>query len=157
MQSLELEERMQRRSFVNIAAGIGGILGTSQVFKPKILLGVGVSDFLKGKTAGNLFYTKEAPGKWSKKVRAHIPIIEKSGNTVQVTTKHKSVDWDHYIVKHVIYDEKFEYLDEVMFKPDKTKWKKTTYSEFKLDEVPDVFFVMSYCNKHDGWIEVYGA
>ena len=148
---------MQRRSFISFATGIGGVLGASRVFAPKDLLAANVTDYLKGKTAGNLFYTKDAPGKWSKKIRAHIPIIEKDGNEIQITTKHKSIDWDHYIVKHVIFDEKFAYLDEFMFKPDKSKWKKTTYSQFKLDKVPDIFFVMSYCNKHDGWIEVYGA
>ena len=148
---------MQRRSFISLAAGISSALGASRVFAPKEILGAGASDILASNAAGNLFYTKDAPGRWSKKIRAHIPIIEKDSNEIQVITKHKSVDWDHYNVKHVIYDQNFKYLDEVMFKPDKTKWKKTTYCSFKLDNIPDVFLVMSYCNKHDGWIEAYGA
>ena len=134
---------MLRRSFISFAAGISGALGASRLFAPDDLLAANVTDYLKGKTAGNLLYTSDAPGKWSKKIRAHIPIIERDGDEIQITTKHKSIDWDHYIVKHVIFDDKFGYLDEVMFKPDKSKWKKTTHSQFKLESVPDVFFVMN--------------
>ncbi|MGZ8227659.1 MAG: hypothetical protein ACXWT3_13645 [Methylococcaceae bacterium] len=52
----------------------------------------------------NIYYTKEAPGRWGEKVATHLPNIEiqKTGGyvAVKVVTAHEMKDHEHYIVKH---------------------------------------------------------
>ncbi|WP_299018112.1 hypothetical protein [uncultured Photobacterium sp.] len=78
---------MDRRDFIRFS--MAGIVA------PKLALaGVPDSPF-----AGSVFYTKDAPGRWSKKVGGHLPNLEidKSAGLIQVVTGHEMQGFDHYI------------------------------------------------------------
>jgi len=100
--------------------------------------------------AGGVYYTKDAPGRWSKKAGGHLPAIEVSGKKIQVTTSHAMSGYDHYIIKHIILNDKFEFLAEKMFDPMKDK----PVSQFSLDDHSGRIHVLSVCNKHDTWLNI---
>jgi len=64
-------------------------------------------DAIKSPLAGSVFYTMDSPGRWAKKAVAHVPQIERSGDKIEVSTGHPMDGHVHYIVKHVVLDEKF--------------------------------------------------
>lgn len=141
---------MNKRSFIRLAA-FGSAAG---VIAPKsVLASAEKADKLTG--AGGLFYTKDAPGRWSKKVAGHLPNVEidKSGAStkVQVVTSHEMRGFDHYIIKHTILNEKFEYITEDVFDPMTTK---APISEFDLGNYSGRIHVLSMCNIHDIWLNV---
>jgi len=57
---------------------------------------------------GKMFYTKEAPGRWSGKEGSHAPNIEleqtSNGTSVKIVTGHGMGNFEHYIVKHILLD-----------------------------------------------------
>jgi len=103
--------------------------------------------------AGGLFYTKDAPGRWSEKVAGHLPSIELipggEGITVKVLTGHEMKGYEHYIVKHMLLNEHFEFIAEKMFDP---MTDKIPMSEFTLGDYSGRLNVVSMCNKHDVWL-----
>lgn len=138
---------MQRRTFFRL--GFVG-LGSSLVV-PRIAL-AGISERTM---AGGVYYTKDAPGRWNKKVTSHLPNIEvdKTGNDaiVRVLTRHTMDDYEHYIVKHMLLDRDFQFLDEKMFNPLKDK---EPLSEFSLGQYSGPIYALSVCNQHDSWLDV---
>ncbi len=136
---------MERRDFIGLTvAGLGASL-----VAPK--LAVAGSD--QQSMAGGVFYTKENPGRWSKKVAGHLPKIEiecSNGNvTIQVLTAHGMDGYQHYIVKHVLLDKNYNVLDEKMFDPMKDKVPMST---FELNDYKGTVYALSMCNKHDVWL-----
>lgn len=135
---------MDRRDFIRLSvAGAGvGLIAPSQ-----ILAG---SD--KQVTA-DIYYTKDAPGRWSGKVATHLPSIEieKTGGkvTVKVVTAHEMKDYEHYIVKHVLLDQNYKFIDEHLFDPTK---EKAALSTFTLQDYSGPVYALSMCNKHDLWL-----
>jgi len=106
--------------------------------------------------AGGLFYTKDAPGRWSKKVGGHLPNIETAKGAggkleVKVVTAHEMKGYEHYIVKHVLLDKDFRFIDERMFNP---TVDKAPISTFTLDAYQGPLHALSVCNKHDTWLNV---
>jgi len=100
--------------------------------------------------AGGLYYTKDAPGRWSKKAAGHLPTIEVTGKSIKVITPHSMNDYEHYIVKHIILDKDFKFVAETMFKPGKDS---AAISEYTL-ETSGPIHVLSVCNKHDTWMSI---
>ncbi|MGZ8191676.1 MAG: desulfoferrodoxin family protein [Methylococcaceae bacterium] len=102
---------------------------------------------------GNIYYTKDAPGRWSKKVATHLPNIEiqKAGGnvTVKIVTAHEMKDYEHYIVKHVLLDQNYKCIDEYLFHPAKDK---AAISTFTLRDYNGPIYALSMCNKHDLWL-----
>ncbi len=136
---------MERRNFIGLS-----IAGISAGLIPS------TSAFAKNKEknmAGGVFYTKQNPGRWSKKIAGHLPniSIENSNGkvTVQVVTAHGMDGYTHYIVKHVLLDEDYNFLDEKMFDPTKDK---APISTFELKNYKGKVYALSMCNKHDVWI-----
>ena len=140
---------MDRRKFIESAAlgvSAGVILPTAALASKEIcdtpIIG-----------AGGLFYTQDAPGRWSKKVAGHLPSVELisggEGVTVKVLTGHEMKGYEHYIVKHMLLNEHFEFIDEKMFDPMKDK---VPMSEFSLGDYSGRLNVVSMCNKHDVWL-----
>ncbi len=140
---------MKRRDFMRlglVGAGVSALSVMPQMASaqtaPAQLLG-----------AGGLFYTKDNAGRWSGKVATHLPSaqIEKSatGTTVTVTTAHEMNGFEHYIVKHVLLDHNYQFLDEHFFNP---AVDKTASSSFKLKDYAGVLHIVSMCNKHDVWL-----
>nr|VFJ90326.1 MAG: superoxide reductase [Candidatus Kentron sp. LFY] len=143
---------MQRRNLIGLtlAGAVSGIL------MPKAVLGDPEAD-TSGKSAdpmaGGVFYTEEAPGRWKGKEKGHLPIIrveKKPGKaSVQVTTGHEMKGHEHYIIKHILLDENYRFLDEKMFDPSKDK---VPISIFSMDKYRGPIYALSVCNKHDTWL-----
>ncbi|PHS70059.1 MAG: hypothetical protein COB22_08420 [Cycloclasticus sp.] len=136
---------MDRRSFIRLSAA-----GTAAgIIAPTSVLATSSS------MAGGLYYTKDAPGRWSKKVGSHLPLISTSKNgsstAIEVVTPHGMTGYEHYIVKHMILNEKFEFVAETMFDPTKDK---SPISQYDLGSYSGRIHVLSVCNKHDTWLNI---
>jgi len=133
---------MDRRNFIRLSAlgATAGIVVPSQV----LASATGTASM-----AGGVYYTKEAPGRWAAKAGPHTPVVNVSGKKVMVTTPHEMKGYDHYIVKHMILDDKFEFVGEKLFNPMKDQ---TAISEFSLDGYSGRIHVLSVCNLHDTWM-----
>lgn len=104
-------------------------------------------------------YTKQNPGKWSKKVAGHLPKVKVEGNKVTVTTTHGMTD-EHYIVRHTIVSRNGDVLGEKTFSPSDAEAK----SVFELPNVNSKYvwdtatlYATSFCNKHDLWVTEFEA
>ncbi|HHJ39063.1 MAG: hypothetical protein AXA67_01415 [Methylothermaceae bacteria B42] len=107
----------------------------------------------KPQLAGGLYYTREAPGRWKGKEGGHVPKIQISKDKgtvrVQVITAHEMNGCEHYIVKHIVLDGKYRFLDEHMFDPENDQ---EPVSLFSLGRYRGQIYVLSVCNKHDTWL-----
>jgi superoxide reductase len=138
---------MDRRQFIRLGlVGVG-----SSIVAPKIVLG-GVA---KQQMAGGVYHTAGAPGRWDKKVSSHLPNIEVQkqgdGAIVKVLTRHTMEKYEHYIVKHMLLDKDFQFVEEKMFDPLNDK---EPASEFVLENYSGAIHVLSVCNIHDTWMNV---
>ncbi|MFQ5685320.1 MAG: desulfoferrodoxin family protein [Candidatus Scalindua sp.] len=104
-------------------------------------------------------YTKQNPGKWSKKVGGHLPKVNVEGNKVTVTTTHGMTD-EHYIVRHTIVSRNGDVLGEKTFSPSDAEAK----SVFELSGARPInvwdtttLYATSFCNKHDLWVTEFEA
>lgn len=138
---------MDRRTFIRL-----GTLGSAaSVVAPRIVL----AGLPESPLAGGLYYTQDAPGRWSGKVQTHLPKLDidkrADGIAVQVLTPHEMKGFEHYIVKHVLLDQKFGFLQEKLFNP---QTDKTPRSEFTLKDYRGPLYALSMCNLHDVWLNV---
>jgi superoxide reductase len=136
---------MDRRNFIRLGFA-GAVTG---IIAPKLVL-AGSSDM-----AGGLYYTKDAPGRWSKKAGGHLPNIEVSkgsdGVSLHIVTSHEMKGYEHYIIKHVVLDKDFKFIAENMFDPTKDK---AAISDIAIGSYQGPVNVLSVCNKHDTWLNV---
>ncbi|BCX88419.1 superoxide reductase [Methylomarinovum tepidoasis] len=106
--------------------------------------------------AGGVYYTQDLPGRWKGKEAGHVPRMEVLGRVgglhIRVTTAHPMDGCRHYIVKHVILDGKYRFLDEHLFDPEKDK---VPVSEFNLGTYRGQIYLLSMCNLHDVWLATY--
>jgi superoxide reductase len=143
---------MNRRNFVRygFAASVAGLI------VPKLTLADQKESPLKSKMAGSIYYTKDSPGRWNKKVGGHLPeikILEKINGKIKlnVVTTHAMQGYEHYIVKHILLDKDFKFLAENMFNPAKDK---KPLSNFTITAYSGPLYALSVCNKHDTWVNV---
>ena len=139
---------MDRRQFIGaVAAGaaLTAVANTS-------VAGAKEADNLASIFEGSFYLTKENPGRWAAKAAGHLPVVEvsKAGgkSTVKVTTPHEMSGYEHYIVKHQLFDEKMNLLGETMFDPT----KDAPVSSYDVADYSGVLYAMSVCNKHDVWV-----
>jgi len=136
---------MDRRNLIRL--GVAGLAGG--IIAPKLALAGGSSSSM----AGGVFYTKDAPGRWSKKAAGHLPVIELDKNAnnvaVRIVTGHEMKGYEHYIIKHVLLNRDFEFIDEKMFNPMKDS---VPISTFELANYSGRLHALSVCNKHDTWL-----
>ena len=103
--------------------------------------------------AADIYFTKEAPGRWAGKVATHLPNIEinKSATetTITVVTPHEMKGYEHYIVKHIILDKDYKFINEHLFDPNKDSLASST---FVLKNYQGTIYALSLCNKHDLWL-----
>lgn len=139
---------MDRRSFIRISmAG-----AATSIIAPKLVLAGSLNNKISSNSmAGGLYYTKDSPGRWAKKAGSHSPILVKTDSGVQVVTGHPMKAGKHWIVKHVLLDENFKFIDEHMFNP---VADKSAVSDFKLNGKSGAVYALSVCNKHDSWLSV---
>ena len=102
-------------------------------------------------TAGSFYYTEDAPGRWSQKVEGHLPRFEREGVLVEVTTGHEMNPFEHYIVKHQLFDETFRLIAEKMFNP---LTERAPVSRHNVTGHSNRIYALSVCNKHDAWLNV---
>ena len=137
---------MERRDFIRLSVVSVG----TGIAAPTMVL---ANSEKQVKGASDIYYTKEDPGRWNGKVATHLPNIEiekSSGKiTVKVVTPHEMKGYEHYIVKHVLLDQNYKYLDEHMFDPTKDT---AAISTFTLKGYNGALYVLSMCNKHDLWL-----
>jgi len=136
---------MDRRRFIRFTlAGVG-----AGVVAPRLVL----ASAAESSMAGGLYFTADAPGRWSQKVLSHLPNIEvdKQAARVRVLTRHTMEEYDHYIVKHIVLDENFGFVAEKMFNP---LQDKEPVSEFDLADYRGRIHVLSVCNQHDTWLNI---
>jgi superoxide reductase len=136
---------MERRNFIRMS--VAGV--TAGIIAPSIAM----AENSKPAVGADVYYTKDAPGRWSGKVATHLPNIEieKSGGnvTVKIVTPHEMKGYEHYIVKHVLLDKNYKFIDEKMFDPTKDQ---TATSTFTLQNYSGSIYALSMCNKHDLWL-----
>ena len=135
---------MDRRNFIRL--GVTG--GVAALAAPTISTAA-TSSVMSSSMAGGIFYTQANPGRWSKKVSGHLPMIEKGKGQIQVVTGHEMNAHKHYITKHVLLDKDFNFMKEVLFDPTKDKAAKST---FAVKGYNGTLYVLSHCNKHDTWL-----
>jgi superoxide reductase len=140
------EFNMERRDFIRLSVASAGAS----------LIAPAITSAAAGKPvppAADLYYTKEAPGRWAGKVATHLPNIEISKTadsvTVKIVTPHEMKGYEHYIVKHVLLDKDYKFLNEQLFDPTKDS---VPSSEFSLKSYTGTIFAVSMCNKHDVWV-----
>ena len=136
---------MDRRHFIRF--GLVG-LGTG-IVAPKITLAAAA----QASVAGGIYYTKDAPGRWSKKVSGHLPNlqVQKAGtdSVIEVITGHEMKGFEHYIVKHVLLDKDFKFIAENLFNP---ATDKQPISKFTVSGYSGPIHALSVCNRHDTWL-----
>ena len=137
---------MDRRSFIRISMA-GAATG---IIAPKLVLAGSLNNKISSNSmAGGLYYTKDSPGRWKKKAGSHSPILMKTDTGVQVVTGHPMKPGQHWIVKHVLLDENFKFIDEHVFNP---VADKSAVSDFKLNGKSGAIYALSVCNLHDSWL-----
>ncbi|MBY5979659.1 desulfoferrodoxin family protein [Ferrimonas balearica] len=136
---------MQRRELIRL--GLVGAAATL-VAPRQVLAGVEGSPM-----AGGVYYTQDAPGRWSKKVAGHLPVIEvdKGAGKVKVITGHEMKGYEHYIVKHTLLDGNFQFIEERLFDPMKDA---APITEFALTNYSGPIYALSMCNLHDVWLNM---
>ena len=136
---------MNRRNFIHLSA----LGAATEIIAPTAVLASTPC------MAGGVYYTKEAPGRWSKKVGGHLPSIQiassASGTDIKVITSHEMKRYEHYIVKHIILNDRFEFMTEKMFDPIRDP---APISIFSLGNYRGRIHVLSVCNKHDTWMNL---
>jgi superoxide reductase len=118
------------------------------VFMPREIMAAGQRAALNSAMAGGLYYTRENPGRWTKKIGGHLPTIERAGNKIEITTGHPMEGYQHYIVKHIVLDENFRFVAETRFDP----IKDAPVSSHDISRLRKIVYVASMCNIHDVWL-----
>ncbi len=141
---------MDRRNFIKL--GIAG--AATGIIAPEAILAKSVSK-IEVAGAGGVYYTKQSPGRWSKKVDGHLPKVtltkSAGASTVEILTPHSMKSFDHYIVKHILLDKDFKFLSEKLFNPSKIDIAKSSHI---LKNYSGTLYALSVCNKHDTWLEI---
>ena len=140
-----MPKNIQRRDFIKMGA-IGAAAG---IIMPKSLFAMESKGFvIPPAFLGNLIFTEDHQGRWQGAYKEHLPQIEHNGGVMQVTTNHDMFDV-HYIVKHMIFDENFQFIEETAFTPG---GEEQPVSEHDLKERSGRLYVLSVCNIHDNWL-----
>jgi superoxide reductase len=137
---------MERRDFIRLSVASAG----ASLIAPTLALAAGDE---QATAARDIYYTKEAPGRWAGKVVTHLPTIEitkaEDVTTVKIVTPHEIKGYEHYIVKHVLLDKNYKFIDEHLFDPTKDS---AAVSTFTLKNYSGALYALSLCNKHDLWL-----
>ncbi|MDO9105638.1 MAG: desulfoferrodoxin family protein [Methylovulum sp.] len=137
---------MERRDFIrlSVAGASVGIIAPQALAETQPATAV----------TSDIYYTKTSPGRWGGKVATHLPTIEvsKAGakTIIKVVTAHEMRGYEHYIVKHVLLDKNYKFIDERLFDP---MVDKSPLSTFTLENYSGTIYALSLCNKHDLWLE----
>lgn len=131
---------MNRRTFLTSAAATAVL--ASAIGK------AGASEqTTRGLPPRNIFYTKENPGQWEKKVGTHVPKLEIKGSKVTLITPHPMTE-AHFIVRHSLL-----LADGTVVGSKTFTYRDSPVSEFELPAgYKGAVFGTSFCNQHDFWL-----
>jgi superoxide reductase len=149
---------MERRDFIRLtvagasASLISPALTLAAVYdQPKDLTEFEANEKLTN--SSDIYFTEKSPGRWVGKEATHLPLIEitkaEDGTSVKITTTHEMKGYEHYIVKHVLLDKNYKFIDEHLFDPTKDL---VAVSTFVLKNYNGKVYALSLCNKHDLWL-----
>ncbi|MEI6707014.1 MAG: desulfoferrodoxin family protein [Methylococcales bacterium] len=137
---------MKRRDFIRLTAASAG----ASLIVPTISW---AEEAKPVSPSQDIYYTKEASGRWAGKAATHVPVIDvtkaEGSATVKITTPHEMKGYEHYIVKHVLLDKNYKFLDEHLFDPTK---ETLAVSSYTLKDYSGTVYALSTCNKHDLWL-----
>lgn len=137
---------MNRRSFIRI--GMAG--AATGIIAPEIVLAGSMGQKINSNPmAGGVYYTKESQGRWTGKAGSHSPMMEKVDGGVRVVTAHPMNQGEHWIIKHILLDNDFNFIAENLFDPGKDK---AAISSFSLSGQSAAVYALSVCNLHDSWL-----
>ena len=139
---------MNRRNFIKFSSSIS-ITTITGLYLPKAVFAD--TDIINSSLAGKVFYTENNPGRWAKKVNGHLPTFIKDNNNIEITTGHEMNGYDHYIIKHMLFDESFNLIREIMFNPE----NDSPISNHDISQLQNKIYALSLCNKHDAWLYSY--
>lgn len=124
-------------------------LGGSFLAVSALTFGVLKTASAASQSFSGIVYTNANPGKWSKKIGSHAPLISIAGSKVTVTTAHP-MSQEHYIVRHTLVLEDGTVAGAKTFYPmQDTK----AVSKFELPTgYKAKFYATSFCNLHDLWV-----
>ena len=105
---------------------------------------------LNGPLAGSFYYTKNKPGNKESVVQSHAPLLEINENILSVSTPHEMKGYDHFIIKHIVLDKRFNIISEKIFDPS----KEIPISKHNIIGYEDKLYVLSICNNHDTWVDI---
>ena len=83
-------------------------------------------------------------------VQSHSPLLAINENILSVSTPHEMKGYDHYIIKHIVLDNRFNIISEKVFDPS----KETPISKHNIIGYEDKLYVLSVCNNHDTWVDI---
>ena len=109
-----------------------------------------INYLLSGPLAGSFYFTKKKPGNKKNLVQSHSPLLEINNNTLSVYTPHEMKGYDHYIVKHIVLDNRFNVISEKTFDPS----TETPVSKHNISGYEDNLYILSVCNHHDTWLNI---
>lgn len=137
---------MKRRNFIRLTAASAA----ASLIVHSLTMAAGDE---QASASRDIYYTKEAPGRWAGKIATHLPLIEitKAENvtTVKIVTPHEIKGYEHYIVKHVLLDKNYKFIDEHLFNP---TTENAAASSFTLTNYSGAVYALNLCNKHDLWL-----
>ncbi len=136
---------MQRRLFIKATAALSSLVffnSYGSIAKNE------QTSILRGPLSGNLFYTKYKPGIWKNKVAGHLPNMKIKKNILEISTGHEMRGFEHYILKHSVFNENFTLISEKYFDPS----KNVPFSVHDISGSKNIVFALSLCNKHGSWL-----
>ena len=77
--------------------------------------------------------------------------IKDNNNNIEITTGHEMNGYEHYIIKHMLFDESFNLIREIMFNPE----NDSPISNHDISQLKNKIYALSLCNKHDAWLNAY--
>ncbi|RLT90664.1 desulfoferrodoxin family protein [Ketobacter sp. GenoA1] len=138
---------MERRTF--FALGLAGVAGSVVASRTALSADTPADSALATKLAGSVYYTKDNPGRWSAKAGGHAPVVESRKGMVMVTTPHEMNGYEHYIVKHTLFDKDMKVIGETLFDPMQVK---AAVSQYEIKDYSGIAYALSMCNLHDCWL-----
>lgn len=140
---------MNRRELVQF-----GLIGTAVGLLLPRATSAAPGAYIGGPLAGAVYYTQESPGRWASVVDEHVPRIDVTagaGGTTNLTvvTDHEMKGYEHYIVKHMLLNNRFQIVGDKRFNPKSDR----PVSPYTLPAgYRGAVYAVSMCNKHDVWL-----
>lgn len=137
------EKGMERRNFIRLGllSSVAGLIVPAALVRAQS----------ESPLAGSVYFTKDSPGRWREKAEGHLPqlALDSSTGILQVTTGHEMKGYEHYIIRHILLDEDYQFINEKMFDP---MTDPAPISRFEIKDYRGTLHALSVCNQHGTWL-----